>query len=51
MLPTVDSMVIAVGRLQYVADKNLKLLNADIYHTVGLAEKNSKLSENVLLLK
>ena len=51
VLPTFEDQGIAVGRPQYVADKHLKLLNADIDHTVSLAEKNSKLSESVILLK
>ena len=50
ILPAEDDMGITVGRPQFVADKNLKMLNADIDHTIGLATKN-KLSESVLLVK
>ena len=51
VLSTAEDQGIAVGKPQYVADKSIKLLNADIDQTVGLAKKNSKLSENVMIFK
>ena len=51
ILPKEDTEVIAMGRSQYIADGNLKLLNSNINETIGLAENNYTLSENILNVK